>query len=156
MNAPANFRTARELLLSLRDDQSAAAREFRWPKLEHFNFALDHFDTLAADARFAGAVALHIVGEDGSEVRRSFAELAKRSAQLANHLRGLGLRRGDRVLLMLGNELALWETMLATIKLGAVVIPATSLLSTEDLATLRARRRQHVVAGSALASKFAR
>ena len=156
MNAPATFRTARELLLSLRDDQSAAAREFRWPKLERFNFALDHFDALAADARFANAVALHIVGEDGSEVRRSFAELSKRSAQLANHLRGLGVKRGDRVLLMLGNELALWETMLAMIKLGAVVIPATSLLSTEDLRDRFERGGvRHVLAGSALASKFA-
>ena len=156
MNAPETFQTARELLLRLRDDQPAAAREFRWPRLEHFNFALDHFDALAADAAFADAVALHIVGEDGSEVKRSFAELSKRSAQLANHLRGLGVKRGDRVLLMLGNELALWETMLAMIKLGAVVIPATSLLSTEDLRDRFERGGvKHVIAGSALASKFA-
>ncbi|HMN77697.1 MAG TPA: AMP-binding protein [Burkholderiaceae bacterium] len=156
MNSTTAFRNARDLLLKLRDDQAAAIREFRWPKLDHFNFALDHFDALAADAQFANAVALHIVGEDGSEVKRSFAELAKRSAQLANHLRGLGVKRGDRALLMLGNELALWETMLAMIKLGAVVIPATSLLSTEDLRDRIERGGvKHVVAGSAFASKFA-
>ena len=155
MNAPATFQTARELLLKLRDDQNVAVREFRWPELEHFNFALDHFDVLAADAAFADALALHIVGEDGSEVKRSFAELSKRSAQLANHLRALGVKRGDRVLLMLGNELALWETMLASIKLGAVVIPATALLSTEDLRDRFTRGGvKHVVAGSELISKF--
>lgn len=155
MNAPVTFQSARELLLQLRDDQTAAVREFQWPELEHFNFALDHFDALAANASFTDAVALHIVSEDGSEVKRSFAELSQRSAQLANHLRSLGVQRGDRVLLMLGNELALWETMLALIKLGAVVIPATSLLSTEDLRDRFTRGGvKHVVAGSALAAKF--
>jgi acetyl-CoA synthetase len=155
MNSPTTFQTARELLLKLRDDQGAAVREFRWPQLEHFNFALDHFDELAADAAFGDAMALHIVDEDGREVRRSFAELSRRSAQLANYFRSIGVKRGDRVLLMLGNELALWETMLAMIKLGAVVIPATSLLSTEDLRDRFTRGGvKHVVAGSSLTPKF--
>ncbi len=155
MNPPVTFQTARELLLRLRDDQDAAVREFEWPQLEHFNFALDHFDALAADAAFTNALALHIVNEDGSQVQRSFSELSQRSDQLANHFRGLGVGRGDRVLVMLGNELALWETMLALTKLGAVVIPATSLLSTEDLRDRFERGGvRHVVASSALASKF--
>ena len=155
MNASTTFQTARELLLKLRDDQSAAVREFRWPELEQFNFALDHFDALAADAAFADALALHIVDEDGGQVKRSFADLSKRSAQLANHLRSLGVQRGDRVLLMLGNELALWETMLAVMKLGAVLIPATSLLSTEDLRDRFTRGGvKHVVAGSEQTAKF--
>nr|MBP6600104.1 AMP-binding protein [Giesbergeria sp.] len=156
MNVPATFQSARDLLLGLRDDQTAAVRQFEWPQLEHFNFALDHFDALAADPAFTDALALHIVGEDGSEVKRTFAELSKRSDQLANHLRSLGVRRGERVLVMLGNELALWETMLALMKLGAVIIPATALLSTEDLRDRFTRGGvKHVVAGSALTEKFA-
>ena len=156
MNVPVTFQSARELLLKLRDDQSAAVSQFEWPQLTHFNFALDHFDALAADAALADTLALHIVNEDGSEVKRSFAELSQRSAQLANHFRGLGIARGDRVLLMLGNELALWETMLALMKLGAVIIPATALLSTEDLRDRFTRGGvKHVVAGSALTEKFA-
>lgn len=155
MNTPVTFQAARELLLKLRDDQSIAVREFRWPELEYFNFALDHFDAMGANAAFADAVALHIVDEGGRDVKRSFGELSKRSAQLANHFRSLGVKRGDRVLLMLGNELALWETMLAMIKLGAVVIPATSLLSTEDLRDRFTRGGvKHVVAGSEQVSKF--
>ena len=71
-------------------------------------------------------------------------------AQVANYLRALGVRRGDRVLLMLGNELALWEAMLACIKLGAVLIPATALLTTEDLRDRIERGEvRHVIAASA-------
>ena len=61
---------------------------------------------------------------------RTIRALSERSSQVANHLRALGVKRGDRVLLMLGNELALWEAMLALTKLGAVMIPATARLTT--------------------------
>ena len=147
------FHAARDLLFRLREDQPAAHREFQWPKLDRFNWALDHFDAIA---RGNSSPALHIVGEDGSETKRSFDELSRRSSQVANHLRdALGVRRGDRILLMLGNELALWETMLAAIKLGAVVIPATSLLTPGDLRDRLDRGQvRHVVTASALASKF--
>ena len=127
MSSIESFRAARDMLLRLRDDQSAAVREFRWPELTDFNWALDHFDAMA---RGNAATALWIVGDDGSEVKRSFHEMSERSSQVANFLHDLGVRRGDRVLLMLGNELALWELMLAAIKIGAVLIPATSLLTT--------------------------
>ena len=156
MTSAASFLQARDLLLRLRDDQAAAAREFRWPALGEFNWALDHFDAMARDPARADAPALWIVGEDGSEVKRSFRELSRRSAQVANHLRALGVRRGDRVLLMLGNELALWETMLAAMKLGAVLIPATALLTTEDLRDRMERGDvRHVVTASAQTDKFA-
>ena len=152
MTPAAEFHAARDLLLRLRSDQPAAVAQFRWPELTEFNWALDHFDSMAG----SDATALWIVGEDGSEVRRSFAELSRRSAQLANHLRGLGVRRGDAVLLMLGNELALWETMLAAIKLGAVLIPATALLTTDDLRDRFERGGvRHVVVGAAQTLKFA-
>jgi acetyl-CoA synthetase len=146
------FFEARNLLLRLRTDQAAALREFRWPQLDEFNWALDYFDAMA---RGNEAPALHIVGEDGSEVKRSFRELSERSSQVANHLRGLGVARGDRILLMLGNELALWEVMLAAIKLGAVLIPATALLTSDDLRDRLERGAvRHVVAASAQAEKF--
>jgi acetyl-CoA synthetase len=152
----ASFDAARALLLGLRTDQAAAVAQFRWPVLSEFNWALDHFDRLGREPSSADAPALWIVGEHGAEVRRSFRELARRSGQLANWLRGQGVRRGDAVLVMLGNELALWETMLAAIKLGAVLIPATALLTTEDLRDRFERGSvRHVVAGHAQLAKFA-
>ena len=115
------FHQARDLLLRLRDDHAAAVDQFRWPSLAEFNWALDHFDALA---KGNDAPALWIVEADGTEQRFSYAQLSMRSSQVANFLRARGVQRGDRVLLMLGNELALWEIMLAAMKLGAVVIPA--------------------------------
>ena len=153
MDSTLAFTHARDLLLRHRDDYDTAVREFRWPVLDHFNWALEYFDVMA---RGNEATALHIVGEDGSEVKRSFAQMSARSSQVANHLRSLGVRRGDRLLLMLGNELALWELMLATFKLGAVLIPATSLLTTDDLRDRLERGAvRHVVTASAQAHKFA-
>jgi acetyl-CoA synthetase len=147
-----SFLHARDVLLRLRVDQTAAAQEFRWPTLTEFNWALDHFDTLARDN---DALGLWIVNEDGSEQKHTFCELSHRSSQVANHLRALGVKRGDRVLLMLGNEVALWESMLALIKLGAVMIPATALLTTEDLHDRMERGHvRHVIATSAQAGKF--
>ena len=149
----APFTAARDFLLAHRDDYATAYRDFRWPVLDRFNWALDHFDSMAAGNE---STALHIVGEDGSETRRSFHELSERSSQVANFLRGLGVKRGDRILLMLGNELPLWEVMLAAFKLGAVLIPATSLLTTEDLRDRLTRGAvRHVVTASAQAAKFA-
>ena len=81
----------------------------------------------------------------------SYAELAERSSQVANWLRGLGARRGDRLLLMLGNIAPLWEVILAAMKLGVVIIPASTLLGPDDLADRVARGDvRHVVTEHAL------
>ena len=93
----------------------------------------------------AARPALNIVGDGAAAL--TFAELSERSNRVANGLRALGVRRGDRVLLMLGNVVPLWETMLAAMKLGAVVIPATTLLTPTDLRDRFERGRvRHVVA----------
>ncbi len=146
------FLAARDVLLAHRTDLDAAAAAFRWPELERFNWASDYFDRIAQDN---DAPALHIVEEDGVEARLSYAELAARSGQVANWLAALGARRGDRILLMLGNEVALWETMLAAIKLGAVLIPATTLLAGPDLVDRVQRgRARFVVTNASGAGKF--
>ncbi len=153
MSEVAQFLAARDFLLAQRTDYAAAVRGFAWPQLANFNWALDYFDAMAAgNAR----VALHVVEESGAEEKRTFAELSARSDQVASHLRGLGVARGDRVLLMLGNEVPLWETMLACMKLGAVMIPATTLLAADDLRDRLERGQvKHVVAGAAHTAKFA-
>ena len=132
------FRAARDLLLSHRTAYDDAVAAFEWPRLERFNWAIDWFDAVA---RGNGSPALHIVEESGAEARLTYDELSRRSSRVANFLAGLGAKRGDRMLLMLGNEVPLWETLLAAIKLGVVVIPATLLLSGPDLADRIARGR---------------
>lgn len=146
------FLAARDALLRHRTDHDAACREFRWPELTHFNWAIDYFDAIA---RGNDAPALRIIEEDGRRAELSYRQLAARSSQVANFLASLGARQGDRVMLMLGNEVPLWETMLAAIKLGVVVIPATTLLSGDDL-TDRLRRGgvRFVVTNAAGAAKF--
>jgi acetyl-CoA synthetase len=147
------FRTARDYLLEHREDYDVAYRDFRWPELTDFNWALDWFDVIA-DGN--DNPALWIVEEDGSESKLSFARMSARSNQVANWLRGHGVARGDRLILMLGNQTELWETILAAMKLGAVVIPASTLLGPIDLVDRVERgNAKHVVARSVDAPKFA-
>ncbi len=136
-----------------RDDYESARREFTWPELDEFNWALDWFDVIAGE--HPDRPALRIVTDDGSGVSLSYAELSARSGQVANWLRGLGVRRGDRVLLMLGNVAPLWEVILATMKLGAVIIPASTLLQPADLVDRIARGQvRHVVTDTSQVEKF--
>jgi acetyl-CoA synthetase len=147
------FMAARDFLLAHRTDYAAACAGFRWPVMDRFNWALDWFDAELARGDLAGRPALRIVGPGAAEL--SFRQLSERSNRVANGLRALGLRRGDRVLVMLGNVAPLWEVMLAAMKLGAVVVPATTLLTAEDLAGRVARARVRcVVAAAADAGKL--
>ncbi|WP_405974763.1 AMP-binding protein [Streptomyces sp. NBC_00988] len=142
--ASESFRSARDFLLAHRTDYATAYEGFSWPRPEHFNWALDWFDVIAAGN---DRTALHIVEEDGTEAALSFAEMSERSNRVANWLRAQGVRAEDRILVMLGNQTELWETALAAMKLGAVVIPATPLLGPADLRDRveRGRVRQAIV-----------
>src|SRR5215218_2426709 len=149
------FYDAREFLMTHREDYATAYRDFRWPEIDEFNWALDHFDAVAADPQRGAARALWIVEGDGSQAHWTFAELSARSNKVANWLRAQGVARGDRIILMLGNQVELWETLLAAMKLGAVVIPATTLLTAADLRDRLDRGgARHVVVGGADAGKF--
>lgn len=149
---PDQFLAARDLLLQYRGDLEAARREFRWPVLDRFNWALDYFDRMATGNE---APALRFVGPGDAESSVSFAGMAWRSNQVANFLRGLGVRRGDRILLLLGNVQALWEAMLGAMKLGAVVIPASTMLTEDDLRDRFERGGvRHVIAAGELAGRF--
>jgi acetyl-CoA synthetase len=150
--ATEEFREARDFLLRHRDDYEAAYAGFRWPRPEHFNWALDWFDHIAGGN---DRTALHIVEEDGTEARYSFAEMSARSNQVANWLRAQGVRAGDRIVVMLGNQVELWETALAAMKLRAVVIPATTLLGPLDLVDrIQRGRARHVIVRAGDAAKF--
>ena len=126
-----DVRALRDLLLEHREDYDAARAAFAWPEPAEFNWALDWFDGELAQGPTADKVALRIAGE--AAATRTFAELSRASNSVANGLRKLGVKRGDRILLMLGNRTSLWEVMLAVMKLGAVTIPTTTLSTPEDI-----------------------
>jgi acetyl-CoA synthetase len=153
MDVAEAYRASRDQLLALRGRHETAVAEFRWPELgERFNWAVDWFDAVA---RGNDRPALVLVAEDGTTTRRSFDEMARRSDQLAAWLAGRGVRRGDPVLLMLGNQVELWESMLAVFKLGAVVMPTTTAVGPADLVDRITRGgARHVVCNAVDVGKF--
>ena len=163
----ASFRAARDFLFRHREDYDAARAGFSWPELDEFNWALDWFDVIATE--HPDRTALRIVAPPGPQpaatggsvadgdrgTRISYAEMAGRSNQVANWLREAGVRRGDRLLFMLGNIAPLWETILAAMKLGAVIIPTSTLLGPPDLADRISRGQvRHVITESVHVPKF--
>jgi acetyl-CoA synthetase len=152
MNPYERFTAARNFLQRHRTDYDTACRDFRAPRLDHFNWALDFFDH---EAKNNHNTALWVVEQDGSEQKISFADMSSRSHQVAQYLVDCGVRRGDRVLLMLPNRVELWEIMLAGIKLGAVLVPTTMLVSTADLQDRLDRGAiRHVIAQASESKKF--
>jgi acetyl-CoA synthetase len=131
------LRAARDLLLQYGADHAAAVDRFTWPRPATFNWGIEWFDVVAAE--HPDRPALIIVEQDGSVGSWSYGELSRRSDQVAGWLEANGVRRGDRLVLMLGNQVELWEIALAAIKIGAVIIPASTLLTPDDLAD-RVRR----------------
>lgn len=147
------YRAARDQLLSLRGDHERAVREFKWPDVgPRFNWAVDWFDSYA---RGNHRPALVIVEEDGTKTSLTFDEVSRRSDQVAVWLRRQGVAKGDSVIVMLGNQVELWETMLAIMKLGAVIMPTTTAVGPADLADRIERgNARHVVCNPSDTSKF--
>ena len=149
----AEFKSARDLLLALRDNYEFARSGFQWPKLKRFNWALDWFDAELARGEHGARPALKILGETVETL--TFADLSQSSSRLANGLLGLGAKRGDRVVLMVGNKPELWIASLAAFKLGLVVIPATPQLTGPDIADrLERGRARFVIAEAGFADRF--
>lgn len=148
------LRAARDVIVATRTDYGRASAEFAWPDVgERFTWAIDWFDRIA---RGNDRTALWIVEEDGSEQRFTFDEIATRSDRLARWLQEQGVDAGDAVLLMLDNQVELWESMLAIMKLGAVVVPATTALGSADLGERVERiAARAVIANGSDAAKFA-
>ena len=147
------FIALRDQLLRAREDREGARRGFRWPVFDEFNWVADYFEVIATGN---DAPALRMVDDAGGDQSVSFAAMAARAAQVTAFLAAHGVQRGDRILVMLPNCIALWEVMLAAIRLGAVIIPATTLLEHEDLRDRLERGRVGaVVTEAGLTARFA-
>ncbi|MGO1522686.1 MAG: AMP-binding protein [Nesterenkonia sp.] len=156
MSVADELRAARDGLIGHQNDWAKARETFQWPRFEHFNFGHDWFDHLAASAERADQNALVIVEENGDRLSRTFKQLSEASNRVANWLSDLGVRRNHRVILMLDNQVELWEAMLAAIKLGAVLVPTTTQMGARDLQdrVTRAEARW-VIGGTSVVQKFA-
>ena len=137
MSATQRYREARDLLISLRGRHEEALEQFAWPDVgEQFNWGVDWFDAIA---RGNDGPALVVVGEDGTSEEISFDAMAARSDRVGRWLLDRGVGRGDPVLLMLGNQVELWDVMLAVMKIGAVIVPTATAAGAADLADRVAR-----------------
>src|SRR5262245_2130550 len=150
----AAFRAARDQLLALRGDHERAVEEFRFPDVgDRWNWAVDWFDAVG---RGNDRACLTIVEQDESVASVTFDEMARRSDQVAAWLASLGVRRGDSVVLMLGNQVELWESMLGVMKLGAVLMPTTTAVGPGDLVDRMERgAARAVITNASEAHKFA-
>jgi acetyl-CoA synthetase len=150
VHTTARFIEARDQLLQAR--AQSLPHKFDWPSFTEFNWARDYFDVVAADS---DAPALRVVNDAGFDHTVSFREMARRSTQVAGLLASRGLSAGDRVLIMLPGGSALWETLLAAIRLGVVIIPATTLLEGDDLKDRLERGKvKAVITDASLTERF--
>jgi acetyl-CoA synthetase len=141
MSATAKLIAARQFLFDHRTDYEKAYREFRWPDLTDFNWARDWFD-IYAQGNNKTALWLR---REGEEVRRSYQEMAERSDRVAHFLQRQGVEAGDRIVLCLPNVAALWELILAAIKVGAVIVPTTTLATESEIRDRLARSGARIV-----------
>ena len=111
-------------------DYEAECRNFSLEVPEYFNFATDIIGKWASDPH---KVAMLWVGHDGEERSITFAQLAEGSSKAANAFSQLGIKKGDRVLVMLPRIPEWWESVLGLMKLGALPIPCTTLLTPKDI-----------------------
>jgi len=142
VSATEKFISARQFLLNNRTDYEKARREFRWPDLSDFNWARDWFDIYAQGNR---KLALWLRSEGKDEIKLSYQELAERSDRVGHFLQRQGVMPGDRIVLCLPNITAIWELMLAALKIGAVIVPTTTLATESDIRNRLSRSGAHVV-----------
>lgn len=96
----------------------------------HFNFAFDLVDELAK--REPDKLAMLHISKDKTERRITFSDVKKASAQCANYFKTLGIKKGDRVMLVLKRHYQFWYAMMGLNKIGAIAIPATNQLQEHD------------------------
>ncbi len=135
MPAPAPAGRAKGELIAERfvkpvEDETGALREIAFSHLDTFNFAYDFLDVMAE--KHGDRLALLHLDERKAERRFTFEDIKRHGNRTANYLRSLGVKKGDRVLVVLRRQYHFWFVMMALAKIGAVAIPATDQLLAKD------------------------
>ena len=124
----AESRIYKDFIIPTEKDGALTKIEFK--NEEKFNFAFDVVDALGR--RKPDKLAMLHVSEDGTERRFTFCDMKKESARAANYFKSLGIKRGDRVMLVLKRHYQFWFAILGLHKLGAIAIPAPNQLLEKD------------------------
>ncbi len=113
------------------EDENGVLKKISFKNEDNFNFAFDVIDRLGEEQ--PDKTALMHIGVDGTEHRFTFKELKRASSQTANYFKSLGIKKGDKVMLILKRHYQFWFSMIALHKIGAIAIPATNQLKEHDI-----------------------
>ena len=116
--------------IDAREDENGVLRSLTFPHADRFNFAFDCVDAIAA--KYPKKLAMLHLDRDKTERRFTFEDISRASSRAANYFKALGIKRGDRVMLVLKRHYQFWFAILGLHKLGAVAIPATNQLQEHD------------------------
>ncbi len=116
--------------IDIEENEKGTPTSIKFKNIEKFNFAFDLVDALAA--REPEKLAMLHISRDGEERRFTFNDIKRASNQVANYFKSLGIKKGDRVMLVLKRHYQFWFCMMALNKLGAIAIPATNQLQEKD------------------------
>ena len=116
--------------IDVTENENGTPISIKFKNTEHFNFAFDLVDQMAE--REPNKLAMLHVSKNKEERRFTFKDMQKASSQCANYFKSLGIKKGDRVMLILKRHYQFWFAMLGLNKLGAIAIPATNQLQEHD------------------------
>ena len=119
-----------EKFVKCEEDQNGALQKITFPNAETFNFGFDIVDEIAD--KYPDRLAMLHIDREKTERRFTFKDMKRASAQCANYFTSLGIKKGDRVMLVLKRHYQFWFAMVALHKLGAIAIPATNQLKDHD------------------------
>lgn len=112
-------------------DYEETYSSFTWERPEKYNFARDVIDRWAE--KDPELQAMLWIDDQGQELTRTFAEFTSASKKLCNVFKEAGIKRGDVVIVMLGRQIQWWEVFTAVLRMGAIISPGTTQLSSKDL-----------------------
>ncbi|MBP3300835.1 MAG: AMP-binding protein [Clostridia bacterium] len=119
-----------EKFVEAEEDENGALQNIRFKNTDSFNFGFDVVDEIAE--RYPDKLAMLHLDVNRTERRFTFKDIKQYSNQCANYFTSLGIKRGDKVMLVLKRHYQFWFAMVALHKLGAVAIPATNQLKEHD------------------------